>query len=402
MSKEIFKICTINNCTGCGACEQICPHGCISMVENSEGFKYPQIDFDTCLYCKRCVNACPENVPVPKHDASFYMAWHRSEEVLLQSSSGGVFTALANYIFHKGGIVYGVVQNSSQIYAYHVGIEDQSKLDRLRRSKYYQSDTKHTYIEVKKWLLQGRWVLFTGTSCQIAGLYKVLAKTPKDTLITMDVLCHGVTSRNVVKCFIKDRVKQYGNSIKDFGFRIKKTKSGWQQSTRSWFKLENDKLIINDYDEDMFFPGFNKNLFLRESCYHCKYCGCLRISDFTAADFWGIDQNSISKNQLYSGVSLLAVNTQQGKDIMRQLSSDLDVKPVDINNFIHKTSLALTRPCNRPYERDIIFNLLQEKGYDNTLHTLIPKHFFQVKRKKIITKLIGIKGYNLLKVLLRK
>lgn len=402
MLKEKFEICSSDICTGCGACMQVCPHGCISMIDNEEGFKYPQIDFEKCLFCKRCVKTCPENSLVGKLNAKFFMAWHYSEKVLLNSSSGGVFTALADYVFQRGGIVYGVNHDATQIYAWHEGIENKDDLDRLRKSKYYQSDTLQVYQEIKYWLQQKRWVLFTGTSCQVAGLLNLLGNISRETLLTMDILCHGVTSHKVVRSFIRDREKEYGKKVLDFGFRIKVPRDGWLRSTKTWLRFVDGNLLIPNYLNDFFFPAFNRNLFLRESCYRCRYCGCQRISDFTAADFWGVNKESIPFKQLYNGVSLLLVNTAKGAKIQDILQKDLYMESIDISHFISHTSLALTRPCERPHERDSVFSLLEQGGYDHMLRTLMPYYFRQVRRKKIFTKILGERGYEYLKSLLHR
>ena len=139
MITEQFEICNKELCTGCGACAQICALNCILMTADDEGFIYPAIDFNRCISCNKCRKICPVNSPVTKTPSQFYMAWHNSSDVLLKSSSGGIFTSLANYIFEKKGVVFGVAQNPEKVYAYHVAIENADSLDKLRKSKYYLS-----------------------------------------------------------------------------------------------------------------------------------------------------------------------------------------------------------------------------------------------------------------------
>lgn len=402
MITEQFEICNKELCTGCGACAQICALNCILMTADDEGFIYPAIDFNRCISCNKCRKVCPVNSPVTKTPSQFYMAWHNSSDVLLKSSSGGIFTSLANYIFEKKGVVFGVAQNPEKVYTYHVAIENADSLDKLRKSKYYQSDTLLVYKEVKNLLAQGRWVLFTGTACQIVALQNVLGNICKDTLVTMDVLCHGITSSKVIRYYLADMENIFGKHIVGFDFRAKTPRFGWAKSTKVRLHFSDNKMYTYSYEEDLFFPGFNKNLFLRESCYHCSYCGTQRVSDFTAADFWGIDRNSVSKEQLYNGISLLLVNTEKGNHIKADLSDVLYTRMVDAENLIPKTSLALTRPCDRPKERDIIFSMFARCGYVETLHKLIPQHFKKVRKKKYITTIIGERGYQLLKMVLHK
>lgn len=197
------------------------------MTADDEGFIYPAIDFNRCISCNKCRKICPVNSPVTKTPSQFYMAWHNSSDVLLKSSSGGIFTSLANYIFEKKGVVFGVAQNPEKVYAYHVAIENADSLDKLRKSKYYQSDTLLVYKEVKNLLAQGRWVLFTGTACQIVALQNVLGNICKDTLVTMDVLCHGITSSKVIRYYLADMENIFGKHIVGFDFRAKTPRFGW-------------------------------------------------------------------------------------------------------------------------------------------------------------------------------
>lgn len=392
-----FEICSKKHCTGCGACVQVCAKGCISMEIDSEGFLYPIIDYSQCVSCNKCLKTCPQNSSVAKFDSTFYMVWHKSREILLKSSSGGVFTAFAEYVLAKKGVVYGVAHHPQAVYAFHVAVENANELDKLRKSKYYQSDTLLVFQEVRDHLRNGRWVLFTGTACQIAGLLNVLGNADKSKLLTMDVLCHGVTSSKVIKYYLTDMERIIGKKVTDFDFRIKIPKCGWTKSSKMRLHLSDNQCYVSDYDSDLFFSGFNENLFLRESCYNCFYCGRQRISDFTAADFWGIDSQSVTKEQLYNGISLLLVNSEKGNAIVQKLGQVMHIKPVDADTLIPRTSLALRHPCKRPQQRDIIFQNFAQYGYEATLKKLIPRHFAQVRQKKLFQFFIGERGYTWLK-----
>ena len=223
----IDRICDALECTGCGACVQLCPKSAIQMIENTEGFRYPQIDAGKCIECAVCVKSCPTTHDTPKHEAEFFMAWNRDPKILRTSSSGGVFTALARYVFRRGGVVFGAVKDAVSWEVLHVAARDERELEPLKLSKYYQSDAARVYSQVKAELNDGNWVLFSGTACQIAGLYAYLGNRPWDTLITVDVLCHGVASKKVVNGYVQSKEKHFKKKIRDFDFRVKQQKVGW-------------------------------------------------------------------------------------------------------------------------------------------------------------------------------
>ena len=182
------EICTALDCVGCGVCVSVCPQRCISMEENKEGFLYPVIDIEKCINCGLCEKKCPQNMAHNTETSKFYMAWHKNREILMKSSSGGVFSALANWILDRDGIIVGATFNSKTREVSHELINEYRQLDELRLSKYYQSKTEHIFPLVREQIKQGKLVLFTGTACQIAALNSFLGKLDIKNLITIDVL----------------------------------------------------------------------------------------------------------------------------------------------------------------------------------------------------------------------
>ena len=160
-----MKICEENQCTGCEACAQVCPVQCITMNASSEGFYYPTIDESKCIGCKKCIRTCPNNHEIIRNKSTFYMGWHKDLEVLRHSSSGGAFTAIADYVFDRNGIVFGAYFDDVSHTISHIAIERKEDLDKVRLSKYFQGRIVDAYSEAKQYLDNGRLVLFTGTAC---------------------------------------------------------------------------------------------------------------------------------------------------------------------------------------------------------------------------------------------
>ena len=383
------EICTALDCVGCGVCVSVCPQRCISMEENKEGFLYPVIDIEKCINCGLCEKKCPQNMAHNTETSKFYMAWHKNREILMKSSSGGVFSALANWILDRDGIIVGATFNSKTREVSHELINEYRQLDELRLSKYYQSKTEHIFPLVREQIKQGKLVLFTGTACQIAALNSFLGKLDIKNLITLDVLCHGVASKKVVEEYIKSKEKEYGKKIIDFRFRVKEGKEGWEAGSGTRMKLffTDGTSVTQDKYTDTYFVGFNSNIFLRESCYNCKYCGQERIADFTAADFWGVTNKRVSKQQLYDGVSVLLVNTDKAKKILPDLSNTLNVVDIDPMEAI-PYNRAFERPNSRPEERASFFELLEKKGFDGAVKQLNSRYYRNITIKKILKKIL--------------
>ena len=221
----------MERCTGCEACASICPRQCISMKTDNNGFYYPYIDTAKCVECRKCVNTCPNNSELIKGTPEFYMGWHKDLNILLNSSSGGAFTAIADLILNEGGVVFGAFFNDSKHTVEHIGVDSSEDLYKLRLSKYFQGRINDSYKNAEVELKKGRKVLFTGTGCQIAGLYRFLGKE-YENLLTVDVLCHGTTSKKVVDSYIKSKEKKYRKKILSFRFRLKPNDSDWMKGGR--------------------------------------------------------------------------------------------------------------------------------------------------------------------------
>ena len=325
-------------CCGCGACMQICPAQCIAMQEDKEGFLYPQVDTRACNDCGQCEIICPIiNQKQPKKPLVVYAAKNKNEKVRMQSSSGGIFTLLAEHVISEGGVVFGARfdEKWEVVHDYSETIEG---LTAFRGKKYVQSRIENTYKKTELFLKQGRKVLFTGTPCQIAGLNHYLAKK-YDNLLTVDVACHGVPSPGVWKKYLEGMIKNPNggtgeNSVLSSlnekpvitGISFRDKSNGWRKfsfvvKTLSSKSSQNAVFLSETLDKNIFMRGFLKNLYLRPVCYACACKSNKSGADITIADYWGISRYYPEFND-NKGVSLVLCNSPKGVAIFQLLDVD--------------------------------------------------------------------------------
>lgn len=317
------------DCCGCYACYNICPKQCITMKIDDEGFWYPDIDKNKCINCNLCEKVCPIINPVKRADSKkiAYAGMNKDEQIRIKSSSGGIFSILAEYIIKNNGVVYGAGFDED-FNIRHKRILCNTDLDLLRGSKYVQSSIGEIYKQVKNDLENNRQVLFTGTPCQVEGLRSYLRKEYIN-LITMDFICHGVPSPLVWKKYLEEIKKTKQENIKNIYFRNKDIR--WKV-----FSLKiifDEKIYSNDLNNDLFMKGFLQDLYLRLSCYSCKFKKINRVSDITVADFWGIE-NILPKMDDDKGTSLIVIHSEKGKQLFDKLSEKMILNKVNLNEAI--------------------------------------------------------------------
>lgn len=318
------------DCSGCYACANICTENCLSMIQDDEGFWYPNVDENKCIKCKLCIKVCPiinknnEVYDIVSFSKKVYAAKNVDDIVRLSSSSGGVFTLLAEKVIESNGIVIGAVFNE-KFEVDHQIIESKKDIDKIRGSKYVQSRIGDTLKKVKYELDKKRLVLFTGTPCQISGLKSYLIKD-YDNLITQDIICHGVPSPEVWSKYLRYICKgKY--KIDSINFRSKK--ENWR-SFSLLFRFDNGKSTAKNIEEDYYLIAFQNNIDLRPSCYDCRFKGEDRVSDFTLADFWGIEDTNIKLDD-NKGTSVTIVNSIKGEKLFDEIKKDLIFEETDIN-----------------------------------------------------------------------
>lgn len=312
MPIDKIELCNRDDCTGCETCQSICPEGCIRMVQDREGFLYPALDEDKCIRCHCCRDFCPILSAIPssfqrKENPKTYACWINDDSIRLQSSSGGLFSAIAMDVLNDGGVVFGAAFDEN-MHLHHTAVEQAADLDPLRRSKYIQSEIGDAFRRVKDCLYRGRRVFFVGAPCQIAGLNTYLGKDD-DNLLTADFICHGVPSPGVFSEYVKYLENIYDPRLKDINFRDKR--KGWPNSLFAIAKFDNGKEVMLSGRMNGFRYGFCKDLFLRKSCYNCAFKIMPRCGDFTIADFSGIQDKY--PNEIHKGISCLLVNSSKGE-----------------------------------------------------------------------------------------
>lgn len=296
-----------HNCCGCAACVQACPKHCISFEEDEKGFRYPLVDKEICVKCGLCETVCPVLHPgETRKPLNVYAAINPNEEVRKESSSGGIFTMLAESILDEGGVVFGARFNE-QWEVVHDYTETKEGLAPFRGSKYVQSRVGETYQQTKSFLIQGRKVIYTGTPCQIAGLRRFLGKE-YDNLLTVDVVCHGVPSPMVWRDYLRSVTSNKVNQITSVKFREKST--GWKNYSVKICRQEETPFVNEPYRENPFMQVFLKDFCLRPSCHTCPAKSGKSGSDLTIADFWGINDPDWDDDR---GTSLILVHSRQGQ-----------------------------------------------------------------------------------------
>lgn len=366
-------------CTGCGACASVCPVKCIKMVEDSEGFRYPVIDKKKCIKCKACEKVCPVINKSSREDnfIEAYASVNKDNNVRMNSSSGGIFTLLAEHIISKKGVVYGASLEDINTLK-HIRIDSKKDLNKLRGSKYFQSNTNGIYELVKKDLEEDKHVLFTGTPCQIEGLNNFLNKK-YNNLLTQDIICHGVPSGKIWNKYISELEAKNNKKVVTAYFRNKD--KGWKKYQLN-FVFEDKSEYKEESKNNKYMQLFLSNLILRPSCYNCQFKERYRNSDITLADFWGIEKVN-PKMFDDKGTSLLIINTKKGQKIIESLSKKIDKESVNIDEAI-KYNPSMIRSANRPLGRDKIFNELNK-----TTNELVKKYTenkYIRKIKRIIKK----------------
>lgn len=346
-----------NKCCGCSACAMACPKHCIEMEPDEEGFLYPEINNRLCVNCGRCRTVCPvlnENNS-GNNNPDCYIAFSNDKSIRKQSSSGGIFTELVKKELARGGVIYGAGFNKL-FEVIHKAAMCEADIISLRGSKYVQSQMNHTYEEVKNHIDEGCSVYFSGTPCQVAGLYSYLGCRP-DKLTTQDFICHGVPSPLIWKKYLET----FGN-VKKVEFRNKKY--GWHYFS---LHIETDKKeYCRRLDEDFYLKLFLDNTILRPICYACPIKGAGSNADITLADCWSLDQITKEVADTDEGLSLIIANTSRGKQYVEKLKASGNITGIKVDSekaLSSQSAFRKSAACN-PKRKEFFGRIIKDDFSD--------------------------------------
>lgn len=391
--------CDSTDCCGCGVCMITCSQKAISMKYDKKGFVYPVINSSVCIDCGACKRICSfikrKNQEVKGAPLGCYAACNKNQNELYRSTSGGVFSAIAHSFLEQGGAVAGARMKlkDGNIHVYHMLINTKEELPYLQGSKYIQSNLWECVDKIDALLRAGKYVLFSGTPCQVDAIKGKFGKFLKTQLFTMDIVCHGVSNNKFFEAFLEEYQKREKLKLKKVAFRDKK--NGWGH--KGSLITEDNKVISFTRDDFSFYNYFIAGEISRDSCYFCPYACLERVGDITVGDYWGIknyDPQLLSENggvfDFKMGVSCLIVNNTRGEELLKKFGNNLQKAPIQIQHVIQMNT-QLREPSKHTRLRKKIFSLYIKYGYSaveklftrqmlmrkikNEIKTLVPRKF---------------------------
>lgn len=379
------------DCNGCRACIEICPVNCIEWNLDKEGFRYPKVDVSRCIHCNKCDNVCPQ-IHLEKKEYNrvrpkVYGAYSFNEEIRINSTSGGIFSILANFILNERGWVAGAVYND-EFDLVSLITNKTEDLKKLRSSKYLQNDPHQLYPEVEKLLKQGEKVLVCSTPCQIAGLLNFLNK-PYNNLYTVDFICKGVCSPLFFHHYLSNLEKKYKSQIEHVHFKYKDANHPWGSlATKITFK--NGKIYLKNKKDDPYMCTFlDTGLVVRPCCLECKFKDFPRFADISLGDFWGIKKFYPDIKDTSAGFSVITSNNEKGDFLLDSIKNNIFLREVNLDE-VTAGNIHLLQPYDPHYGssdkvREQFFSDLQLIGFDNTIKKYV-NHPYPNKYRLFIKK----------------
>ncbi|CUM72004.1 polysaccharide pyruvyl transferase family protein [Roseburia inulinivorans] len=375
MSRTI-EIVGREECTGCGACFNLCPLNAIKMTLDNNGFLQPVINKEICIDCGMCLKKCPViNSKYVNSEKPICYAVSASDEVKKNSSSGGVFKVLADYqIENCNGYVCGAVMMDNNVDVEQMVFGEKDKIALMQGSKYVQSFTNKTFQKTEQLLQEGKKVLYTGTPCQIAGLYAYLSKN-YDNLVTAELICHGVPSKKVLQKYIEEVTEKYGE-ISKISFRTKELdpEGGWSRSVTAKIVLKNGTIYYNERTKDVYLKAFLKALSMNSACKNCKFQRLPRQADLTMGDFWGIEKVD---NEMFDpkGTSVVLINNNHGKEYFDMVKERfIRIKEETLESAINGNRQIVEAPWVNQ-RRDRFYSLLDKYTFSKAVDYGLNRRF---------------------------
>lgn len=372
-------------CTGCAACANGCPKGAIRMESDSEGFLAPVVG-EGCIQCGHCAHVCPALKHREERSApAVFAAWAEDESLRQRSTNGGVFAALAAQVLEDGGVVVGAAMDG-QLTVRHVAVKNTADLPPLLGAKPVQSDIGESYQQVRMYLDQGRRVLFSGTPCQVDGLYRFLGDYPEN-LLTCDVLCGGVASPGVWRRLVKSMayVKQKAPVAVEFCRKLPDT-----AEHRFFVTFAGGKTYDAPLAKTEFGRGLKRRIFLRSACHTCPYAGTNRTGDLTLGTCRGLPKDFEEQRR---GVTLLLINTVKGAHTVDTLPLKKTARTLE-EAVAHNA--ALRQPQEPSPHREAFFTAVRQAPFQQVRikylaaaeprDSLSPRALLQAAKEKLWKK----------------
>ncbi len=381
-------------CCGCTACYSVCPKNAIKMLRDNEGFLYPEVDKEKCVNCGMCKKVCPilNKAKLNEFKPKAYLFQNSNEEIRKDSTSGGIFTAIGEFVIKNNGIVYGATFDDNFV-VNHIGVESTYELCKFRKSKYVQSNQNNCFKEIKQYLDNGKLVCYSGTPCQVGGLRTYLRKD-YENLILVDIMCHSVPSPLVFEKYKGYILKKMNaNKILNINFRDK-NKYGYKYSMMT---VETDNGIYSQgIDTDPYLRAFFSDVSVRPSCYNCHFKTMKRVSDLTIWDCFNINEIDKSFDD-DKGTTRVLVQSEKGEKLLENLD-DVRLKELDINIATKKVK-EMTNSVNYNDKRKKFFENIND---DNVFEKYYPTNF-KTEVNSFVRKALAITGiYSSVKSLAKK
>lgn len=367
----MIQITDKKDCMGCTTCANVCPVAAIQMIRDEEGFLYPDINKQVCIHCDLCEKRCPmKHLKIPERNEKLkvYAGWSRNETVRMNSTTGGIFYELADYVLGNGGYICGAVWNTDWSVS-HMVTDQKKDLEILMGSKYVQSNKEKVYAKIRDLLKKGRQVMVCSLPCEVSGLYSYLGQD-YDNLLVVDMLCRGVNSPVILQSFIHYLEEKYGAKAVDVHFKYKKP-FGWHRFTTR-IEFQNGKVYNRDRYKDQFMRLFlNENCSVRPSCYTCRFKSVEGYGDITIGDFWGIEHfhPELDENK---GTSLIKINTLKGEKFFACASGNIFCRECLLEEANTRHNSCFSRSIPEAENRKQFFEDYRSMSFRGLLRKYVP------------------------------
>lgn len=384
-----MTICENDSCTGCYACQNVCPHNAIQLLPARYGYIHPHIDNEKCVECGLCKKVCPINAHTSKNTPiSAHITRAKDEGIVETSSSGGIMSVFIQFIMNSGGVVYGCTGHDGTNIR-HIRIDNIVDSRQLRGSKYVQSHIEYIYRQVKHDIDADRKVLFIGTPCQNAALRNYLHKECHN-LICIDFICHGVPSHEILARHIEEQTGLKPEQTGEIIFRSR-NKKGHSIYGVTVYDRNGKCCYSKKYPNDEYITAFIHGLTYRESCYQCLYATPQRVSDITLGDYWDTEhQYGIE------GLSMLIVNTDKGNRLLESVSDDIRFLDISTTVAFAERNQQLKEPIRRHPMRDAFLQWYDNDTFNHAAHKALRNSYRAMRNKRIKHILSSIPGFNIL------